>query len=639
MTMAESGTGEANGLFWHNAQLLHPALRERLRTVSAEEVRRFVDIVRGPSGDAVCRYGEGEDKSYVTSVEPRKQAEAWCGQLPLERMSALFVFGSGFGYPLLEIARRKRESTFVIVFEQSIHLFAAMLHTMDLRPVLNSGKFAFLVGDFESFAPEFQVLTGGIFIGLTAPSVAFTPEARLFKAQYGRSLHLTLEQFQLQVSKYGNDHEDSLIGFRHLADNADSVLDNPYLSCLKDAFAGIPAFIIANGPSLDEQLAALRKVDGKALVLCSESAIAPLMKQGVRPDAICVLERTARSYHRHFEATVYPDDVCLLALGVVDPRICRSFAGPQIPIFRSSESNSAFFNRIVGDGSALFGGKSSAHLAFEAAAYMGANPIVLVGQDLAYGPDGGTHSKLSVYSEAPQKGMVDFIKSLPVVYVESNAGTQIPSNRIWHQFKLIYEEMIAERPHLTVVNTTVGGARIKGTSVMRLDDAIDRYCRSPLERRLHRVIGDSKLAIDRRERSRKRQALLDELAKYASLYLAFQCAAVGRKDVCEHMLANKTAPETGDIGVWRRTHIDNMEHLFRFLVPPVHTMYFQQIVMVAYHRMNEVGPPGTMEDYRKLLRIQFEWFDRVAFVCGSLAQNFRTAFEQLRSAPDAESGK
>jgi len=623
---------EQDDLYSKNLAFLHEPLQRRIRQIEPEEVRRRVEIVRTREGHPVCRYKRAGTTVRINSTDPVGQAEAWGDQIPLEEIGALFVYGCGFGYPLLEIAKRKPPETVVLLFEPDIYLFIAMLRHFDLEPLFRTQKFAFFVGSYEDFAQEFErLLSTDVFHGCTAPSIAFAPGSRPFKKECLHIHERVFEFFMLQLEKLGNDHYDSLLGFHHIVDNLDEVLKNPYLSCIKDQFKNVPAFIVANGPSLDKAIAELGKAKGKGLILCSESAITPLVKNQIVPDAVFVSERSERSFRRHFDNKRYPEELALIGLAVIDPRIFPAFAGPKIPVFRDSESNSTFFNQIVGDGSALFGGKSSAHFAFEAALYMGADPIVLVGQDLAYGPDGSTHSKQSVYAEAAQKDVVQKLQSLPAVYVESNDGRLIRSNLIWHQFKIMFEEMIARNPQTTVINTTEAGAAIKGTRRGKLASVIETHCASPLPRRLHEVISDNRKALDMKDRNRKRERLRAELEKYRAIYHALGLWTERRKRACERLLDRC---ETADAGIereLREAYESNLRDFIRFLSPHMHILYFQQVIMAGFYKMNVLGPPGAPWKWSKLFLVHHELFDHLTVVCQSLVRNIGIAIGKLSS--------
>ncbi len=639
MTASEHPDLRRNETFARNAAFLPAPLRRRILEADPEEIRSGIAVARSEDGHPVCSMAEGGRTFRINSLRPQDQAKRWCGQIPFGEVGALFVYGCGFGYPLLEIAERKDPDTLVLVFERSLPLFAAMLAHVDLEPVFRTGKFAFFVGRPDSFSPEFaRLISQPELFFLTAPTLAFAPEARLFKREYVQIHARALELLALQTKKIGNDHYDSVLGFRQTIANLPEVLENPYASCLKDKFKGVPAFIIANGPSLDKDIPELKRAVGKALILCSESAIAPLMKNGIVPDAICVSERSEKSYRRHFERDRYPEKLALLGLSVIDPRIFASFEGPKIPIFRRFDSDSRLVNGAIGDGSAFFGGRSSAHLAFEAAVYMGANPVVLVGQDLAYGPGGETHSRQSVYAEASQRETVERIKASPDVYLRGNDGRTVRSNAKWNHFKLIFAEMIKENPHVAVLNATEAGAVIKGAKYVPLGRAIDAYCARDLPVALHEVVRDAKRAVDVASRKRRLGTLQVELEKYAAIYDALDSFCARQQERCERRIGG---PEAGPDSVSasqgeRRGESADfaLEALPLFLDPHLHMTYFQQALFAGLHPLNELGPARSREKRDASLGMQAELFGWLGLVCRSLASHFRDAAGSIRSWRD-----
>ncbi|MBO9606989.1 MAG: motility associated factor glycosyltransferase family protein [Paenibacillaceae bacterium] len=621
-------------LFHRNAALLHESLQQRLFALDAADIDAHVEIVRTDGGFPACICRHNGEPYRINSRDPLRQAGIWCDNIPFADIKALFVYGCGFGYPIAELFRRKANETIVLVFEHDIRLFAAMLRHVDLAPLLRTNKLAFFVGDYEEFAGEFKrILSSEVFFGITAPSVAMTPDSRRHRGEYTALHRQLIEQFILQVNKLGNDHADTLAGFRHNIANVRTVLENPYLSVLKDKYRNVPAFIISNGPSLDRNIRELQRAKGKGLLLSTDSAITTLMRNGIVPDAICVLERTPGTYHWHFEHTEYPEEVVLLAATVADPRIFASFRGAKLPIFRNSDSNSPFVNKLVGDGSALFGGKSVAHLAFEAAVYMGANPIVLVGQDLAYGEDGATHSRQSVYADDKLKSYVDDkIKSQQIVYVESEKGGLLASNAMWVRFKTIFEQMIAEHPSRTVFNCTEGGAKIAGASGAKLSDAVSRFCIDPLPIPLHALWKENKEKVDLPARYEKRRGIVAELDSFADVYGCLKQLAVQRKAVCERFVERLSREAEAETLQKARMLYDQhiSELLTKFLNPHVHAVFFQQAILAGLHRMNELGPQLLSYRLAKGFRFQFDLFDQLEVICDSLDRNFAIAADELR---------
>ena len=97
---------------------------------------------------------------------------------------------------------------------------------------------------------------------------------------------------------------------------------------------------------------------------------------------------------------------------------------------------------------------------------LGIKEIILVGQDLAY-KDNKTH--------AGRQKKVEF-NSKTDVELEGINGEIIRSRYDWHEFVMRYEDIISRYPDITVIDAKRYGAKIKGTKVMDLGLAIDKYC-------------------------------------------------------------------------------------------------------------------------------------------------------------------
>lgn len=221
----------------------------------------------------------------------------------------------------------------------------------------------------------------------------------------------------LNLFHIGNDHYDTLLGFHNIIANVEEIISNPSLSCLENKFQNTPVFIISNGPSLDKNIMDLKKIAGKGLIISTESAILPLMKNKIKPDILCVIERIENSYLYHFKDKNYPDDISLLALALINKNIFPSFSGPKIPIFRNTESINMWINKFLGESkSSIDAGANVSHLAFEIAVYIGANPIIFVGQDFAFDDELNTHSKNSIYSTELAKRMMKNLKKTYCLY-------------------------------------------------------------------------------------------------------------------------------------------------------------------------------------------------------------------------------
>jgi hypothetical protein len=113
-------------------------------------------------------------------------------------------------------------------------------------------------------------------------------------------------------------------------------------------------------------------------------------------------------------------------------------------------------------------------MAFRLLNYLGCDPIILIGQDLALSEEGKTHARdnpygdeQSVYLHSPEE-------------IEGNYCKTLKTNPILKMFLYGYQSDVANFKG-KVVNATEGGAKIPGTQLMTLREAIDTYIKTPLE--------------------------------------------------------------------------------------------------------------------------------------------------------------
>lgn len=641
--MKTANENQSKEMFEHNLKLLSPWLRDSIARLDDTELWSKVRISFNDDGYPICQYQESDSCFHINSINPIKEAELWCKQFSVTGAGAIFMYGSGFGYPLFEIFRRKQPHTLVVLFEENLFLFSAMLHYFDLEPIIRTQKIVFLIGNTKYFAGAFdQLFFNIVFAGCTSPLVVFTNTARRnFKAQYLEIHKFIFSQLGLYVFYLGNDHLDNLIGMNNLLLNIKEIVVNPYLSCLKNSYKDVPAFIIANGPSLDKNIHELVNINGKGLIISTESAIVPLMKNNIKPDILTIIERTKYTYKYHFEGIKHADDLALLALGLIDRNVYPSFQGAKIPIFRNQESINQWINKYLGDGSALDAGANVSHLAFELAVYLGANPIVFVGQDYAYSTDGMTHSKDSVYFEEKGKKTRKIMEKKPVVYVESNTGSMIASNQLWTDFRKGLEAKIASHPDKTILNATEGGAKIKGATCETLSNVISKYCNTQLPCRVNEIIAQSKSSISIQERKESLAKFISNAEEYSILFGTLGGKANTWKLKCKEMLR---FVQDNDINEHRKlledTYKQCLDTYQSFIHDDLIRCFCQQLIFSYYYLMNRLGITDTQEKITELFSIQYNFFKSLNSVCLSVSVHLENAVLHVRDVlTELETGK
>jgi len=119
------------------------------------------------------------------------------------------------------------------------------------------------------------------------------------------------------------------------------------------------------------------------------------------------------------------------------------------------------------------GASTVAHLNLIAADILGCDPVIFIGQDLAY-PQTASHAHGTVLQgSAPTDILRD--GNTEGKLVKGIDGTMLRTNRSFLSMKEFFESAIANSSK-KFINATEGGAHIEGTEVLTLQETIDLYC-------------------------------------------------------------------------------------------------------------------------------------------------------------------
>jgi hypothetical protein len=628
---------ETEDMYQKNLTLLPPWLKDSISNISEEELKAKVEVAYNADGYPVCQYRRDGVCFHITSEHPVEEAEIWGRSIQSQDSAEVFLYGSGFGYTLFELFAKKPPHTLVIVFEQDICLFKAMLCYFDLSPLIQTQKLVFFIGESSCFKKVFSDLfCSKLFFITTFPTVMFAfSAARNFKKEYLEIHRYIFKELSFLTSCIGNSHQDDMHGLRNLLANTKEILKSPYLSSMKEKYHGVPAIIVSNGPSLDRSLPLLKQIQGRGLMICSESAIVPLTKNGIKPDILTALERTKTNYLFHFENQNHSPDIALFALAMVDPRVFPSFSGEKIPIFRQGEEMNRWFNRNLGDGSELAAGSSVAHLAVAVAMYLGADPIIFVGQDFAYGPGGVTHSKDAVASQEEGTRVREFIHAIPTVYVEGNNGEMIPSNQLWANFRMGMESIISEHPEHRFYNATEGGAKIQGTERAELGQLIEQYFTEPIPYRVTELIANNRENMSITERGALLEKMAADVQHYAPLFRDLAHETNLKKLECERMML-LCIGEDEELyhGILDETYQKNIALFYQYAEDSLCRFYFQRLICAYFYLFNRLGAIDTQEKRAQVFDLHRQFFRDLRVVCQSLAVTLEEAEQSLNAASE-----
>ncbi|MFW9969300.1 MAG: motility associated factor glycosyltransferase family protein [Candidatus Odinarchaeota archaeon] len=386
--------------------------------------------------------------------------------------------GFGLGYEVMywmSALAEKHKSQAIIIFEKDPEMFMCAMNVTDLTKIINNPSIHLFVGlGIEQMYTTFRLffkekLKEMLMCGTMQPLFLY-PAMKIGKQYYMRTMQILFESIYHSIQNFGNCPEDSLIGLENMLDNIKEIAENPGINMLHNKFKDKPAVIVATGPSLKKNMHLLKGIEDKALILSVDASFKLLMKNGIKPHMVTSLEREhdVRKFFDDFKKEDV-EDVYMTACPVLYNHVYQSYNGPKIIVYRNFDH----FKWLKIDKGILDIKLSSSNMAFKIAEALGCNPIILIGQDLAYGEDGSTHAT-EVPFTSEGEGIFD---------VKGNIKEKVKTNSGWYGFLKAYELDISQHKG-KVINCTEGGAYIQGTYVANFDETIDKYINknfNPLE--------------------------------------------------------------------------------------------------------------------------------------------------------------
>ncbi|WP_180753174.1 motility associated factor glycosyltransferase family protein, partial [Campylobacter vulpis] len=176
-----------------------------------------------------------------------------------------------------------------------------------------------------------------------------------------------LQSFTYAICSQGNDPLDSLQGIEQFILNLPFQLTRPSLKEFLDKRRNLSktVIIVSTGPSLMKQLPLLKEYREKALIFCADSAYPILAKHNIKPDFVCMVERsdfTAEFFKHDFGD--FDEGICFILVSLVHPNALKYMEQYKRSYIVFNETL-PFIKAFKLDDFALhYGGPSVANLAF-----------------------------------------------------------------------------------------------------------------------------------------------------------------------------------------------------------------------------------------------------------------------------------
>ncbi len=461
-----------------------PQLAQRIDEVPDED-RLSIEAARSGAWTACVSTSSG--KTYLHSrYDPQKEAAKFAESVEIDGRFCFVVCGMGLGHHVIALYGRLKGDAVIVVAEPSIETLSTAFAVTDFSELIREDKLVILDRldkscMHEKLQPHNSLMMLGAQIVVHAPSRAV---AGAFQAEAAKMITDLIAYSRMTLlTLVGN----AAVTCQNIAYNLPDCLRTPPIDILRNKFAGRPCVIVAAGPSLRKNVDLLHEAKGKAVIIAVQTTFKPLLERGIVPDFVTSLD--FHSVSRQFFGGIEDfHDVHLVAEPKVTWHVLDQFKGPV------SLLHSAFASDLIGEKLAkrdgLQAGATVAHLAFYLARYMGCDPIIFIGQDLAftnhcfYVPGVEAHktwqSETNRFVSIETKEWERIVRNRSILRkVEGiDERTAYTDDLLFTYLEQFERDFIGTSAR--IIDATEGGARMRGSDVMPLREAVDRFCVEPL---------------------------------------------------------------------------------------------------------------------------------------------------------------
>ncbi|MFO0972327.1 MAG: 6-hydroxymethylpterin diphosphokinase MptE-like protein [Phycisphaerae bacterium] len=485
-----------------------------------------VEPSRAGPPTAFVRSAEGRPLHLHSRHDPVDEARRLIEPGAGEPALCAVLCGLGLGYYAAALFDALGPDGIVIVSEPDLATIRAALQVTDLSAPLEAGRLVLLHSLDKHELHE--KLTPHATPMLLGTRMVVPPAARAIRADFHAAARQAIADFAAFsrmsiVTLVANGR----ITCDNIASNLPAYLATPAIDILAQRGAGVPAIVVSAGPSLSQNIAALRAAAGRAVIIAVQTSFKPLLAAGVRPDFVTTLDFSDLS-RRFFDDVADFGETILVAEPKASPAVIDRFRGGAGAAARPVLIlNNDFAHRCVGAPLAaragLRPGSTVAHLSLYLAEYLGCDPIIFVGQDLAfsggvyYTPGVAMHDawrpELGRFCSLEQKEWERIVRHRPILRrVTGVDGEPLYTDEQMFTYLEQFERDFATA-RARIIDATQGGVQKRGATALPLAEAIAQFCQRPLPA----AMGEIRAAARRYDVERVRAGRAELLSRQGEL--------------------------------------------------------------------------------------------------------------------------
>ncbi|MFA5558846.1 MAG: 6-hydroxymethylpterin diphosphokinase MptE-like protein [Methanofastidiosum sp.] len=404
---------------------------------------------------------------------PIKQSKQWVDISIDETNKVELIFGIGMAHHI-ELILEKYPKKRIFIIEPSVELFIYLISSRDMTKIFDK-VWMLLEEDFDIFMKNFLVLywdarNKGTFKlqAINLYSIVFDTVWNEFKEKLRKQINsLTVDTAtrKMKTQLWLTNYIANIKNMKY-ASNANGFLGK---------FKNVPAILVSAGPCLEKNIDLLEGIKDKCLMLSASSARLSMKKHNVSPHMFMTVD-ASDGETAIVENVDTDDNEYMIYSNQLTPKSLEIYDGKKIFINYNSDFYTTHFlawaRRNYG---LIMSAPSVANTCFDFLYKLGCNPIIFVGQDLAFTNNRQYAGNLSHGMNAPEQEF----KNAGYPLVEDIYGNQVYTMPSFLSMRTCFEDQIKRaklaNPDLEVINCTEGGLNIEGARNEKLEDVIKEF--------------------------------------------------------------------------------------------------------------------------------------------------------------------
>ena len=287
------------GIYEKNLRTLAAHYPEMDRRIEEAQVESAIEIIQETSfdGEKILKIKKDNKTCYLNGKRNAHElAQKWVEAMgDLQRDTPVLMMGVGNFFYLKELAEQMEKNLTIIVYEPSLQIFLKFLEMVDIQKWMEKHLIIFWVNGLEGMESKnmrgmleqvlrYELLDHVKYFVLPNYEILFPEEAVVFMKTCRDVALRALSRYETNILFAGVMVKNLFANARYLCDGYKTTQFVEVIP--KD----IPGIVVAAGPSLNKNIKELKKAKGKAFICAVDTAIKPLIKEGIIPDMFAVVD-------------------------------------------------------------------------------------------------------------------------------------------------------------------------------------------------------------------------------------------------------------------------------------------------------------------------------------------------------------